>query len=98
MRDPEARGPIYREVTTEATYHDYYDEDVVVVRATFETYGLTQHQPIPLSIAAAIKLYQQLGEVLTSDVFSQYPAYMWEMSNEVAKTAEKLARVKEMYG
>lgn len=98
MRDHEARGPIYRKTEVRSAHHKHHDEDVVIACFTFETYGLTQHSPIPLSIAAALKLYQQLGEVLASDVVSQYPDYLWEISNEVAKTTEKMARAKELYG
>ncbi|MEU4726497.1 hypothetical protein AB0G06_43460 [Nonomuraea dietziae] len=92
----EARGPIYRQAAAETAYHEYHEEHVVLVRATFETYGLTQHQPLPLSIGAAIKLHQQLGEVLRSPVVSEHPSYRWEMGNEVKRTTEKIAQVKEM--
>ncbi|WP_431911637.1 hypothetical protein [Nonomuraea jabiensis] len=66
MRDNEARGPIYRKVEVRPAHHDHHDEDVVIACFTFETYGLTQHQPVPLSIEAATKLYAQLGQVLNA--------------------------------
>jgi hypothetical protein len=64
VRDLDARGPIYREVEVTPTHHDYYGEDVIVVRATFEVPGLTQHQPLPLSIEAAEELRNRLDKVL----------------------------------
>jgi hypothetical protein len=75
VRDLDARGPIYREVEVTPAHHEYHDEDVIIVRATFEVPGLTQHQPIPLSIDAATRLRDQLDEVLASTDVENAPSY-----------------------
>ncbi|SFI80151.1 hypothetical protein SAMN05216275_10525 [Streptosporangium canum] len=97
VRDNEARGPIYREVTAAPAYHEFEEEHVVLVRATFEVPGLTQHQPLPLSIEAATKLYQQLREALSSIPISEQPSYLGEIAAAVTRTVENMERAKETF-
>lgn len=111
MRDNEARGPIYRQVEVRPAYHEHHEESVVMVRASFEVPGLTQHTPMPLSIETAVKLHEQLGEVLRAAgvIESELAAFAAEVATAdflrpdpdkswERKTADLIVRAKELTG
>ncbi|MER7208496.1 hypothetical protein ABT340_15600 [Streptosporangium sp. NPDC000239] len=57
-------GYIHRHAEAVSAYHDFEEENVVIVQTSHSVLGAASYQTTPLSIEAAAKLHQQLGEAL----------------------------------
>ncbi|GAA3536885.1 hypothetical protein GCM10022419_015870 [Nonomuraea rosea] len=62
-------GTIHRRASVQAGHHDFEQEYVVVLRTTHRVHGTTSHHVTPLSIEAAVKLHQELSDLLADTMW-----------------------------